>query len=61
MRCTWHVAHTGKKRSVYRVLLGKLEGNRPLGRLRYGLEDNIKMDIIGWSGIDWIRLAQYRD
>ena len=51
-----------KKRGVYRVLEGKPEGKRPLGRPRRRLEDNIKMDLpeVGW-GIDWIDLTQDRD
>jgi len=40
-----HVARTVEKRGVYRVLVGKLEGKRPLGRPRHQLEDNIKMDL----------------
>jgi hypothetical protein len=46
----------GKKRGVYRVLVGKPEGRRPLGRLRRRWEDNIKMDIkeVGWGyGLNW--------
>ena len=51
------------KRNVYRVLVGKPEGKRPLGRLRRRWEDNIKMDIqeVGYGGMDWIELAQDRD
>jgi hypothetical protein len=52
----------GDSRGVYRVLDGKLDGKRPLGRLRHRWEDNIKIDLqgVGW-GMDWIELAQYRD
>jgi hypothetical protein len=48
--------------SVYRVLVGRLEGKRPLGRRRRRWEDNIKMDLrgIGIDGANWIRLAQDR-
>jgi hypothetical protein len=55
-----HVAHMGKKGSAYRVLVGKPEGKRPLGRSSYRLEDNIKIDLreILWGGMDWIHLAQ---
>jgi hypothetical protein len=63
MRWKGHVAHIVEGRSVYRVLFGTTEGKRPLGRLRHGWEDNIKMDLRG-IGIDvanWIRLAQDRD
>jgi hypothetical protein len=53
----------GEKRNAYRILVGKPEGKRPLGRPRYRWEDNIKMDLreIGWGGMDWIDLAQDRD
>jgi hypothetical protein len=52
----------GKKRNAYRILVGKPEGKRPLGRPRRRLEDNIRMDLrkIGWDGKDWIDLAQDR-
>ena len=51
-----------EKRDAYRVLVGKPEGRRPLGRPRHRWEDNIKVDLleVGW-GIDWIDLAQDRD
>jgi hypothetical protein len=53
----------GEKRSTCRISVGKAEGKKPLGRLGYRWEDNIKMDQrhIGWGGIDWIDLAQDRD
>jgi hypothetical protein len=49
--------------NAYRILMGKPEGNRPQGRPRRRLVDNIKMDLreIGWGGMDWIELAQDRD
>jgi hypothetical protein len=52
----------GEKRNVYRLLLGKPEGSRPLGRPRRRWIDNIKMDLleIGLNVVDWIGLAQYR-
>jgi hypothetical protein len=52
----------GEKRNVYRLLVGKPEGKRPLGRPRPRWIDNIKMDIleIGVSVVDWIDLAQDR-
>jgi hypothetical protein len=48
---------------AYRVLVGKLEGKRKLGRPRHKWEDTIQIDIgeIGWGGVDWINLAQGRD
>jgi len=53
----------GEKGGVYRVLVGKLEGKRPLGRPRCRWEDNIKVDIqeVRYEGMDWIELAQDRD
>jgi hypothetical protein len=53
----------GEKRNVYRLLVGKPEGKRPLGRPRHRLLDNIKIHLIdiGWSCVDWIGLAQGRD
>jgi hypothetical protein len=53
----------GKRRGVYRVLVGKPEGKRPLGRPRRRWEDNIKMDLqeVGCGGMDWIELAEDRD
>jgi hypothetical protein len=53
----------GDERGVYRVLVGKLEEKRPLGRPRRRWEDNIRMDLqeVGCRGRDWIGLAQYRD
>jgi hypothetical protein len=52
----------GEGRGFYRVLVGKPEGKRPLGRPRHRWEDNIKLDIreIGIDGANWIRLAQDR-
>jgi hypothetical protein len=52
-----------EKRNAYRLLVGKPEVNRPLERPRRRWVDNNKMDIleIGWSGVDWIGLAQDRD
>jgi hypothetical protein len=62
MRWAGHVARTGEKRDAYRILVGRPEGRRPLGRPRRRWEDNIKVDLqdVGW-GMDWIELAQNRD
>ena len=63
IRWAGHVACMGERRGVYRVLVGKLEGKRPLERPRSRWEDNIKMDIeeVGCGGMDRIELAQDRD
>jgi hypothetical protein len=52
----------GKKRNTYRLLMGKPERIRPLGRTKSRLVDNIRMDLgeIEWGGVDWIGLAQER-
>jgi hypothetical protein len=52
----------GEKRNAYRILVGKPEGKRPLGRQRCRWLDNIKTDLreIGWDNMDWIHLAQDR-
>jgi hypothetical protein len=53
----------GEERNVYKVLVGKPEGKRPLGSPRRRWEDGIRMDLkeIGLGGVDWIRLSQNRD
>jgi len=58
-----HVARMGESRGVDRVLVGKPEGKRPLGRPRHRWEDNIKMDLqeMGCGGVDWIELTQDRE
>ena len=63
MRWAGHVARMGESRCVYRVLVGKSEGKRPLGRPRRRWEDNIKVDLqdVGCGGMDWIDLAEDRD
>jgi hypothetical protein len=62
MRWAGHVARMGEGRGVYRVLVVRPEGKRPLGRPRRSWEDNIKMDLreIGINGANWIQLAQDR-
>ena len=63
MRWVEGVERMGERRGVYKVLVGKPEGKRPLGRPRSRWEDNIKMDLqeVGCGGVDWIELAQDRD
>jgi hypothetical protein len=53
----------GEKRNAYRILVGKREGKRPLGRPRCRWVDNIKIDLreMGWVSMDWVDLAQDRD
>jgi hypothetical protein len=62
MKWAGHVARMGEKRNVYRLLIGKPEGKRPLGRPRLRWIDNIKMDLleIGLHFVDLIGLAQDR-
>jgi len=62
MRWVGHVACIGERRSAYRVLVGKPEGERPLGRPRLRWEDNIKMNLqeVGWgawSGLIWLMIG----
>jgi hypothetical protein len=76
LRWAGHVARMGEEREAYRILVGRPEGRRPLGRPRRRWEDNIKMDIrarrwednikmdireVGWEDMNWIELAQDRD
>jgi hypothetical protein len=63
MRWEGHVARMGEKRNAYRLLVGKPEGKRPLGRPRRGWVDTIRMDLgeVGWGGVDWIGLAKDRN
>jgi hypothetical protein len=63
MRWAGYVARRGEERKVYKVLVEKPEGKRPLRRPRRRWEDGIRMDLreIGLEGVDWIRLAQERD
>ena len=63
MRWAGHVARMGEERGVYRVLVGKLEGKRPLGRPRRRWVDNIRIDLqeVGCGYMDWIGLAKDRD
>jgi hypothetical protein len=63
MRWAGHVARMVQERKVYKVLVGKPAGRRPLGRPRRRWEDGVRMDLreTGLEGVDWIRLAQDRD
>ena len=63
MRWAGHVAHMGEERGLYRVLVGKPEGKRPLVRPRRRWVTNIRMDLqeVGCGYMDWIGLAQDRD
>ena len=63
MRWAGHIARMGERRDVYRVLVGKPEVKRPLGRPRRRWEDNIKMDLQeeGCGSMEWIKLAQEKD
>jgi hypothetical protein len=63
MRWAGHVVRMVEKRNACRLLVGKPEGKRAVGRPRYRWVHNIKMDFgeIGWGGVDWIGLAQDRD
>jgi hypothetical protein len=60
MRWAGHVARMGETRNACRILVGKPEGKRPLGRPRSRWVDSIKMDLteIGWDGMDWLELAR---
>jgi hypothetical protein len=63
MRWAGHVALMGEGRGAYRILVGRPEGRRPLGRPKRTWEDIIKMGLqeVGWGGMDWIDMAQDRD
>jgi hypothetical protein len=63
MRWVEHVARMGEKRNAYKLLVGKPEGKRPVGRPRHRWVDNIRMDLgeVGWGDVDWIGLAQDRN
>ena len=63
MRQAGHIAYMGERTGLYRGLVGKPEGKRPLGKPRHRWEDNIKMDLqeVGCGGMNWIQLALDRD
>jgi hypothetical protein len=60
MRWAGHVVRMGEKRNAYRLLVGKPEGKRPLGRPRHRWVDNIRVGLgeVGWGDVDWIGLAK---
>jgi hypothetical protein len=60
MRWAGHVARTEEKRNAYRLLVGKPEGKRPLGRPRCRWVDNIRMDLERWDGVMWTGLVWLR-
>jgi len=63
MRWAGHIVHIWERRGIYRVLVQKPEGKRPLGRPRFRWEDNIKMGLqeVGCGSMNWIKLAEDRD
>jgi hypothetical protein len=63
MKWAGHIARMGEKRNAYRLLVGKPEGKRPLGRLRRRWVYSIRMDLgeVGWGDVDWIGLAEDRN
>jgi hypothetical protein len=63
MRLAGYVARKGEKKNVYRLLVGKPDGRRPLGKPRRRWLDNIRMDLVevGWGDVDWIGLVQDRN
>jgi hypothetical protein len=63
MRWAGHVARMAEKRNTYRLLVGKPEGTRPLGRPGRRWVDNIRMDFlgVGWGDVDWIGVVQHRN
>jgi len=56
IRWAGHVARMGERGVLYRILVGKLEGQRPLGRHRRRWDDNIKMVLQEWTGLSWLRI-----
>ena len=57
------ISRTGDRKRVCRILVGRADGKRPVGRTRHAWDDIIKMDLqeAGWGGMDWITLAEDRD
>jgi hypothetical protein len=63
IRSAGYVARMREMRNAYKILVGKPEGKRPLGRPRFRRKDNIRMDLreTGWEDVDWMYMAQDRD
>jgi hypothetical protein len=63
MRWAGHAARVGERRDLYRVLVGKLDRKKQLGRCMRRWEHNVKVDLqeVGWGGMDWIDLVLDRD
>jgi sulfite reductase beta subunit-like hemoprotein len=63
MRWAGHIALTGQTRNAYKILVGKTEGKRQLGRRRRKWENHTRIDLrkTGWEGVDWLSLAQDRN
>jgi len=63
MKWVGRVARRGGTRNVHKIVVGKAEGKRPIGRRRHKWEDNIRIDLreIGWEDVDWMRLAHDRN
>jgi hypothetical protein len=63
MRWAGHIARIGEKRNAHRLLVGKPEGKRPLGRQRRRWVNNIRIDLgeVGFGDVDWIDLAKVRN
>jgi hypothetical protein len=63
MRWTGHIALMGEMKSIYKIVVGKSEWKRPLGRPRRGWEDNIRkgLRVVGWDSVKWIYLAHDKE
>jgi hypothetical protein len=63
MRWEGHAARMGEKRNTYRLLVGKTEGNKPLGKPKRRFVHNIRIELgeVGWVDVDWIGLAEDRN
>jgi hypothetical protein len=63
MKWAWHVSRMGEKKNAYKLLVGKPEGKKPLGRPRLRWVHNIRTDLVevGWGDVYWVGLPQDRD